>query len=581
MSQWLSVNLNLLVKALGELSYEGILSPVEIKTGEYSVALQSGAEYRFSAWCGIWDHLRVTPTSIKKLGSESITAGQFFIDAQLDLGMDDIVLSNFLEEMHNSLYSDLTLLERQKNLHVSDMVNWTGDQVQTVLNGHPKIILSKGRVGWGSRELEEFAPESARSFSLEWIAIKRSFLEVAFDDSVDMQTLLGESMDKKEIERFRHVLLELNLKFDDYYYLPVHPWQWDRFIKIQYVQELQTGTMVYLGVFGDEYLPQVSIRTLANVSRPKKVDIKLPLTILNTSAIRGIPARYISIGTKLSRHVLGLCHEDELLKEMHTDVLVEKAGMSLEHKLFSQVPNAPYRYKEYLGAIWRESSASKLEENEKAILTGSLFFQDHFGKSLIGAYINESGLTKEAWLKEYFKVVIIPMYHLQVKYGLGLVAHGQNVILKMKNYRPHGIILKDFQGDLRLSVKSILNEREDFKAIALKLDKLPPHYLIHDLFTGHFVTVLRFVSEVMEESDDFKELDFYHILSSVLADYINTHQTPAELNFLNATINRVLVNKVRFKVGYGDSSERPKPMVGKDLSNPIFLGLKHGVGING
>nr|BDT29056.1 siderophore biosynthesis protein IucC [Bacteriovorax sp. HI3] len=581
MNDWLQVNLNLLAKTLGELSYEQILKAEEMEKGKYRVRLQSGAEYTFCAWMGIWDHLRVDAQSIKKTGSAEVSAATFFIDAQADLEMDDIVLGNFLEEMHNSLYSDITLLKKQKNISAEAMSNWSGEKVQACLNGHPKILLSKGRVGWGTRELSAYAPENEMPVTLFWVAIKKDILEFSFDDQYSMTSLLEESLNKKEMSRLFEVLKEKKLSFDEYIFLPLHPWQWERFVKIQYMESLAKGEMVELGFFGDEYLPQISIRTLSNISRPEKVDVKLPLTILNTSAIRGIPARYISIGAKLSRSILSLCQEDQLLKSLNTDVLVEKGGASFEHKAYAQVKNSPYRYKEYLGAIWRESTVSKLAENEQGILTGSLFFQDLEKKSLIGAYIEKSKLTKEEWLREYFKFVIIPLYHLQVKYGLGLVSHGQNIILKMKNYAPVGIILKDFQGDLRLSNDSVLNTRADFKELAARLDKMPKEYLIHDLLTGHLVTVLRFVSEVMEESDGFPEIDFYQILAEVVENYINEYSVPNELSFLNEKIHRVLVNKVRFKIGYGDSSERPKPMVGVDLLNPLYLGLKHKEEING
>ena len=151
----------------------------------------------------------------------------------------------------------------------------------------------------------------------------------------------------------------------------------------------------------------------------------------------------------------------------------------------------------------------------------------------------------------------------------------------MKNFRPVGVILKDFQGDLRLADNSILLERPEFLEIAAKIDKMPANYLIHDLMTGHMVTVLRFVSEVMEESDGLKEIEFYKILSSVVSEYLEGKSIDPELNFLNQSIHRVLLNKVRFKVGYGDSSERPKPVVGNNLVSPLYLGLKYKEAIHG
>jgi aerobactin synthase len=59
--------------------------------------------------------------------------------------------------------------------------------------------------------------------------------------------------------------------------------------------------MVELGEFGDEYLAQQSLRTLTNASRRAPFDIKLPLTIYNTSCYRGIPGKYIAAGPLASR----------------------------------------------------------------------------------------------------------------------------------------------------------------------------------------------------------------------------------------------------------------------------------------
>ena len=580
MSDWDLVNLNLLAKSIGELCYEQILCAKMTSENHYIIELQRGARYTFKAWTGIWDHLRVDPITIKKVDDEKISAGQFFIDAQIDVQMSDIVLGNFLEEMYNSLYADLTLITKQRGVSANDMSEMSGEKIQAYFNGHPKILLSKGRVGWGVRELEDYAPESEKNVKLHWIAVKKSIVECSLED-VDTLKLLNESFNKQEMERFIEILNYKNINFDNFYFMPVHPWQWSRFIEIQYQAMIADKTIVSLGTFGDDYIPQTSIRTLSNSNYPKNLDIKLPLTILNTSAIRGIPARYISIGVKLSHYILGICHEDELLKKYTTDVLVEKGGMSVKHSEYAQIKEAPYRYNEFLGVVWRESMASKLTSNEQAILTGSLFYQDLNGASLIGAYIKKSGMTQSEWLKDYFTVVVIPLYHLQLKYGIGLVAHGQNIILKMKNFRPVGVILKDFQGDLRLADNSILLERPEFLEIAAKIDKMPANYLIHDLMTGHMVTVLRFVSEVMEESDGLKEIEFYKILSSVVSEYLEGKSIDPELNFLNQSIHRILLNKVRFKVGYGDSSERPKPAVGNNLVSPLYLGLKYKEAIHG
>lgn len=570
---WLQVNKNLVAKSIGELSYEQILQPVLRESDLYELKLQSGVTYQFTAWKSVWDHLRVQPKSIERsdssIRSTAISAGQFFIDAQAELEMTDITLAHFLEEMHNTLYSDLKLAEKNKDLSVETMTLWNGHQVQSVLNGHPKILLNKGRMGWTVKDLAAYAPESQKSFQLHWIAVNKQHLIVSDDLESSLETIYEQSLSDLEVLAFRKALSEKDVKPSDYYFMPVHPSQWERIIQLHFSAEIAMNQIISLGQAGDQYQAQISLRTLSNITRPEKDDIKLPLSILNTSAVRGIPARYIKSAAKVSRAVAKICQTDSVLIQAGTDLLEDKWGEAYVHPLYAQVKGAPYRYNETLGSLWRQSVQSKLAEGEIGIITGSLFHQDHEGRSLIGAYIRKSGLSTEKWLEAYFDKVVIPLYHLQLKYGLGLVAHGQNVVLKLKNFIPQGILLKDFQGDLRLSAD---HKSEWVHDLVPHLDQLPPHYVIHDLITGHFVTVLRFVSAVLQESDQFSEESFYKILSDRVKLYLkhNTSQAvPASIDILSEKTSRVLLNKVRFKIGYADTAERPLPLVGSDLSNPL------------
>ena len=562
---WLIVNLELIAKSIGELTFEEILKPVMQRNG-FELTLQSGVTYQFTGWMSVWDHLKVNPASIRRNGEAEVTAAQFFIDSQSETNMTDIVLGNFLEEMHNTLYSDICLSERKAHHEVSELATWSGDKLQTILNGHPKILLNKGRVGWGESDLMDYAPESAQDFQLHWVAAHKSLLS---GEELPL-SMLDESFDSDGKMKLFELFKKECDSSSDFSLLPVHPWQWNRFIRVQFAGLIAQKKLISLGAMGDFYRPQISIRTLSNTTRPEKLDIKLPLTILNTSCIRGIPAKTITVGTKISKKLQKIVTEDSFLRERGTEILMERAGVALLHPHYSQIKDAPYRYHEYLGAIWRESSESKVGQDELAIITASLTYQDMNNKSLIGEYIKRSGMKTSDWLRAYFEVVVLPLYHLQLEYGVGMVAHGQNIILKLKNFRPVGVILKDFQGDLRLCDKLPPKGLENFADIQDEMTKLPPHYLIHDLLTGHFITVLRFVSEVMQESDRLDEKLFYGILADVLKKYMEGKEISASQNLLMKTIPRVLLNKVRFHIGYSDSSERPLPMVGSALNNPLY-----------
>lgn len=511
MKEWQEINRELVAKAISELLFEEVLTADddEIITG-------SGASWKFQGIKGVWGSIKIRPESITRNGQEIFEATDFFLDTQKETGMSDITLGNFFEEMHNTLLADLHLKKSSAHINVREIAEWNGEKLQTVLTGHPKILLSKGRVGWTASDREKYSPETAQPFQLFWIMVG----------------------DKK---------------------IPVHPWQWDRYISTQFVGEIAKGEITPLGFEGDYYLPQTSLRTLSNVTNPHLPDIKLPLSVLNTSCVRGLPAKYVKIGSAVSHKLHDVCESDEKLKTVK--VLREEKGIAVTHPAFTKISGAPYRYHELLGAVWRESAQSKIATDEKAILTAALFHQDSEGQALIGEYIRRSGRTTQEWLTAFFEVTMKPLLHLQVKYGVGLVAHGQNIVLILKNDFPTGMILKDFHGDMRLS-----NElpHEAFREFETSLTTLPPHYLIHDLITGSLVTVHRFISLVMKESMNFSEETYYQIMASVLKDEPGAHM------LMRAEFEKLLLNKVRFKIGYGDSDERPLPMLCGPLGNPLY-----------
>lgn len=574
------VNQRIVAKGLGELCYEQVLEASELNRGLYEVKLSETIRYQFTAWKTVWDFLRVDAESIRRLEdgipTEKILADQFYIDAKSKLLMNDINFANFLDELYRTLYSDMALIERQRVFADRDFTALDDADMQSLLDGHPKALLSKGRVGFGVSDLKDYSPESGESIRLHWLAVKRERLKQSYAEEMDEQSLLQNTMSHSEYKKLIAAVESEGLNLKDFSLLPVHPWQWDKILPIHFINDIHSGDIVSLGVFGDVYRAQTSLRTLSNMDDPKRYHIKLPLSILNTSCIRGIDGKYIPVSPELSQVMQSITEKDEVLRA--SMVLGEIAGSFCQHRSYAAVTGAPYRYNEFLGAIWRESPESMVEEGEKAILTATLFHKTFDSKSALSLFIAKSGLTTEDWLKSYFEIVVVPLYHLQLKYGIGLVSHGQNILLTLKNFRPSRLIIKDFQGDLRILDQDIPELQVFSKELKSILTRLPAPYLIHDLLTGHFVTVLRFISAALYEDSGFEESEFYRILGQVIVDYHAKHpelreRVPA-LGMLNKKIPRVLVNKVRFHIGYGDSTERPLPMVGSDLINPLVDSLE-------
>ncbi len=169
---------------------------------------------------------------------------------------------------------------------------------------------------------------------------------------------------------------------------------------------------------------------------------------------------------------------------------------------------------------------------------------------------------------------MIPFYHLLCRYGVALIAHGQNVTLVMKDYVPQRILLKDFQGDMRLVDEDFPQARslpEQVKAVTARLSA---DYIIHDLQTGNFVTVLRFISRLTLQSG-VSETRFYQTLAGVLRGYMAAHPDLAErfakFDLFKPQIIRVILNPVKLTFSEHDGGSRMLPNYVTDLDNPLFL----------
>lgn len=288
----------------------------------------------------------------------------------------------------------------------------------------------------------------------------------------------------------------------------------------------------------------------------------------------GDPGRYIAAGPLASRWLQQVFATDATLVQSGAVILGEPAAGYVSHEGYAALARAPYRYQEMLGVIWRENPCRWLKPDESPVLMATLMECDENNQPLAGAYIDRSGLDAETWLTQLFRVVVVPLYHLLCRYGVALIAHGQNITLAMKEGVPQRVLLKDFQGDMRL-VKEEFPEMDSLpQEVRDVTSRLSADYLIHDLQTGHFVTVLRFISPLMVRLG-VPERRFYQLLAAVLSDYMKKHPQMSErfalFSLFRPQIIRVVLNPVKLTWPDLDGGSRMLPNYLEDLQNPLWL----------
>ncbi|MDQ7860079.1 IucA/IucC family protein [Peribacillus frigoritolerans] len=240
---------------------------------------------------------------------------------------------------------------------------------------------------------------------------------------------------------------------ENYYYLPVHEWQWKNVIIQNFTDDLAKGLIVALGNGPDKYLPQQSIRTFVNVSNKDKHHVKLPMSILNTLVYRGLPAERTVIAPKITTYIKNIYENDSFLKEQCKVVLPgEVASLNVDHPYYSKLENVPYQYLEMLGGDLERKYLQLYGRRRKSPLRLRPFYMstakvNHMWKVLL----KKSGLTAEAWTAQLFDVILSPLLHFIYQYGLVFSPHGQNTILVLKDYKPHRLAIKDFVDDVNVS----------------------------------------------------------------------------------------------------------------------------------
>ncbi|MFF2589241.1 IucA/IucC family protein [Peribacillus butanolivorans] len=580
---WSIVNQNLLAKMISEYMYEDIIHPAVLNENAagnlYELKINEEKSYQFLALPRLFDSYDVQAESIKVFEAEQTRqandAIQFILDLQPLIGMTAETTGHLIKEFHHTLLADLQLLSKPEQ-NADDLVELDYALLEGEMSGHPWIAYNKGRIGFGYDDYLKFAPENQEKIQLSWIAVHKTRGAFNSIQTLSYKHLMENELDDETRKVFANRLAEKGLKEEDYFYLPIHEWQWKNVIIQNFTDDLAKGLIVALGNGPDEYLPQQSIRTFVNVSNKNKHHVKLPMSILNTLVYRGLPAERTVIAPKITEYIKNIYNNDSFLKEECKVVLPgEVASLNVDHPYFSKLKNVPYQYLEMLGGIWRESIYSYMEEGEKPITLASLLHVDYEGKPYVESLIEKSGLTTEAWTAQLFDVILSPLLHFIYQYGVVFSPHGQNTILVLKDYKPHRLAIKDFVDDVNISDQPLpeLSMLPDNLKKVLRSEA--PEGLVQFIFTGLFICHFRYLSTLLMRRNLLDENVFWE----GVARAILTHQQKfpqlqdrfETFNFFAPKLTKLCLNRNRMlQYGYSDGEDRPHASEFGYVNNALY-----------
>lgn len=522
LEHWRVAGRTLLAKAIAELAYEEVLRPQADDDG-HRVELSNGVAYHFVARRGPFGAWRVDAASIVRVAAGVRTPAddplRFVLDARQGLGLAGSQLADVIRELTATHAADARLLQQRPT--AAQLADLPYVELEAHGTGHPCMILNKGRLGFAASDVARYAPESRRAVRLRWLALHP---DLGRHHGIGANALTQRQLDGPVHAAFSAKLRRHADDSDRWAWLPVHPFHWDEGIAPLFAAQLAQGHIVMLGEAPDRHRPLQSVRTLANVDRPDRLDVKLPLLIRNTLVWRGLATAPSAAAPQISAWLQDISRCDKFLcGHCRMVVLGEVASITGRHPQLAVMPDAPYRFGELLGAVWREPVSSILGAGERARTMAALNAVGSDGRALATELVARSGLDPEAWLVRFLDILLTPLLHWLHRYGVAFCPHGENTIVLFDAADvPIGIAIKDLAEDVNL-LPNALHEYTTLPADAdAALHRWPPRDLRHSILSAVFAGHFRFFGDIVERHLTVREERFWELVAATVRSYRDT-----------------------------------------------------------
>jgi siderophore synthetase component len=575
--QWRAAGQRLIEMAIAEFLYEEIIEVKALSAGHYQLDL-ADRRYQFQGHPYLLGHWHIQEGSVRDLTSEQANLPAWnlheFIVAMADSSnVKPFTKAYLIKEMNNTWLAEAHLFN-QARLSSHAVLTEPHYKVEGMLRGHPWLIMSKGRMGFGYDDYLTSAPELSPEVKVLWLAVHRDLAEFRSTTQWDANSLYQHEFDADELQQFQNILQAKNLNAQDYFLIPVHAWQWHQWLVPTYANEIVDQKIVELNISQDSFVPMQSIRTLCNTSNTQRHYIKLPVSIFNTAVYRGLPSKRNLAAPAVTAWLKQIHQHDQDLQKTGVIFLGEVATLTIHQPCFDRIEGAPYQFKELFGCLWRESVDRYVDKSQQVLSQAALLHRDISGQSILSVLIQASGLSPIEWLAQFAQVSLSPLLLCLYRYGLAFSPHGENTMLVHENGVPKAMVLKDFIDDINLV-------DQDFPELA----QLPPEAdlllrheaedLSHFIFTGLFMVHYRYICNVfLQDYPEYSELDFWQTISNTIVEFNQQHPELAEraekFAMLRPTYTKICLNRVRlFTTSYNDEAERPVPVFLDPMANPV------------
>ncbi|MGR5193399.1 IucA/IucC family protein [Vibrio rotiferianus] len=309
---------------------------------------------------------------------------------------------NAFEQHSDSLMQPISQLDswEQKLLRA--------DQIASYLD-HPYYPTARAKFGLSDKDLVQYAPEFAQSFTLRWLAIEKSLVTLTSSQPKCWPTMeqVGLPADFAQ----SHVLF------------PAHP------LTLQSLASLPEGVLAAPTAYLD-VTSTLSVRTVV-VNQAPHIHIKVPLIMrsLGTKNIRLIKPSTLYDGHWFERLLTHLEQTDQTLSGTLFHCNEKHGGHVGEDKTFA------YIVREYPITLSQDKALVPVAALASPMPDGRLFLEH-----LAEQYYQQDTL---AWFKDYVDLLCKVHLTLWLRYGIALESNQQNAIIAFNEQGKMMLAMKD------------------------------------------------------------------------------------------------------------------------------------------
>ncbi|MBT2515408.1 IucA/IucC family siderophore biosynthesis protein [Arthrobacter sp. ISL-30] len=582
----------LLAKLIGALLSEELLSAeaIEAEASETVTANTAqvlridleNASYLFQASRTAFGSYVVDPGTVRRVSrgilgdNESQPVddpGLFIVDVADRLGLTGTTVANYIAELSATLAADAHMAAT--GVSAKELIRLPHSEIEGQLTGHPLLVANKGRLGFSASDCAQYAPEASRPLRPIWLAVSRRLAEFRSVPSTSEQDLVNHELSTATQDRFKGMLREAGADPFGYVLLPAHPWQLDHVVRQLWSGSVLSGQIIVLGEAEDRYLPTQSIRTIVNIDEPSRLQVKLPLKILNTSVYRGIP-RHCSLAAPMTTHWLRSIWDADPALHTRAVLLGEVASVTVRHPHLADHPGVPYQWDETLGCIWREPVDPALGEGETVWPLALVLHRDPMGDTAVQALAERAGLDLTEWISTLVSVTLKPLLHLLHSYGVSVNPHGENLMVICDAQGiPSRLVVKDLVDDVCVSSEPVPARSWEPDGHIRVLPRKPWNVLRQYLVDALFLGVWGPLGELLD-SDELpaSSADLWEMNRAAIVEYSDAHPEQAErlraTGLLGSEFSRYPLNGYRLRLGYTDLDTRPPVPKAGTMPNPMY-----------